>query len=141
MHNYHCLLQVLFSSVRYICLYNSHCIKRVRIRSYSGPHIWRIFPHLDWIRRDTQENGWKMWTRVFPNNSTLFLCSVTHWRSIELISIDLSIFVINSNVKLWETNYRKNSATRFVWPQTPGPIIRSLVLGPQSPVVMFCLCS
>ena len=31
----------------------SHCVKRVRIRSYSGPHFSRIFPHSDWIRRDT----------------------------------------------------------------------------------------
>ena len=29
------------------------CVKRVRIRSYSGPHFTRIFSHLDWIRRDT----------------------------------------------------------------------------------------
>ena len=26
---------------------------RVRIRSYSGPHFSCIFPHSDWIRRDT----------------------------------------------------------------------------------------
>ena len=30
-----------------------YCVKRVRIRSYSGPHFSRIFPHSDWIRRDT----------------------------------------------------------------------------------------
>ena len=28
--------------------------KRVRIRNYSGPHFSRIFPHSDWIRRDTE---------------------------------------------------------------------------------------
>ena len=28
-------------------------IKRVRIRSYSGPHFSRIALHSDWIRRDT----------------------------------------------------------------------------------------
>ena len=33
-----------------------HCIKSVHIRSYSGPHFSRIFPHLDWTRRDTWEN-------------------------------------------------------------------------------------
>ena len=27
---------------------DSHCVKSVRIRSYSGPHFSRIFPHLDW---------------------------------------------------------------------------------------------
>ena len=30
-----------------------HCVKRVRIRNYSGPHFFRIFPYSDWIRRDT----------------------------------------------------------------------------------------
>ena len=28
------------------------CTKDFRIRSYSGPHFSRIFPHLDWTRRD-----------------------------------------------------------------------------------------
>ena len=32
---------------KYVCKY--HCVKNVRVRSYSGPH----FPHSDWIRRDT----------------------------------------------------------------------------------------
>ena len=32
------------------CLY---CVKSVRIRSYSGPHLSRIFRHSDWIRRAT----------------------------------------------------------------------------------------
>ena len=30
-----------------------YCVKSVRTRSYSDPHFSRIFPHLDWIRRDT----------------------------------------------------------------------------------------
>ena len=30
-----------------------HCVKSVRIRSYAGTHFSRIFPHSDWIRRDT----------------------------------------------------------------------------------------
>ena len=29
-------------------------VKRVRIRSYSGPHFFRIFPHSDRIWRDTE---------------------------------------------------------------------------------------
>ena len=36
-----------------LCCQN-HCLKRVRIRSYSGPHFSRIFLHSDWIRRDTE---------------------------------------------------------------------------------------
>ena len=31
-----------------------HCIKGVRIRSYSGPHFSHIFPHSDWIRGDVR---------------------------------------------------------------------------------------
>ena len=31
-----------------------HYVKSVRIGSYSGPHFSHIFPHSDWIRRDTQ---------------------------------------------------------------------------------------
>ena len=30
-----------------------HGVKRVRIRSYSGPHFPQISPHSDWIRRDS----------------------------------------------------------------------------------------
>ena len=30
-----------------------YSVKSVRIRSYSGPHFSSIFPHSDWIRRDT----------------------------------------------------------------------------------------
>ena len=31
-----------------------YCVKSVRSRSYSGPHFSHIFPHSDWIRRDTE---------------------------------------------------------------------------------------
>ena len=32
----------------------SHCIKSVRIRSYSGLYFSCIFPHSDWIQRETE---------------------------------------------------------------------------------------
>ena len=32
---------------------DQHCVKRVRIWSYSGSHFSRIFLHSDWIQRDT----------------------------------------------------------------------------------------
>ena len=35
------------------CCYKHPLRKRVRIWSYSGPHFSSIFPHLDWIQRDT----------------------------------------------------------------------------------------
>ena len=31
-----------------------HYVKSVRIRSYLGPHFSRIFPHSDWIGRNTE---------------------------------------------------------------------------------------
>ena len=34
---------------------DSHCVKIVHIRSYSGLHFFRIFQHSDWIRRDTSK--------------------------------------------------------------------------------------
>ena len=52
------------------------CVKIVRIRSYSGLHFSRIFPHSDWIRRDTSclsvfsANARKMWTRITQNTDT-----------------------------------------------------------------------
>ena len=52
-----------------------HCVKTVRIRSYSGPHFPPIFPHLDWIRRDTEylsvfsPNEGKCGKNVDQNNS------------------------------------------------------------------------
>ena len=34
-------------------IWSIYCVKRVRIRSYSGPHFSCIFPHSHWIERDT----------------------------------------------------------------------------------------
>ena len=34
--------------------YHVHCVKCVRIRSYSGPHFSGSFPHSNWIRRNTE---------------------------------------------------------------------------------------
>ena len=58
-----------------------HYVKRVRIRSYSGPHFSRIFLHSDWIRRDTSvfspdagkwENTGKMGVRINPNTDSFY---------------------------------------------------------------------
>ena len=55
-----------------------HCIKRVRIQSYSGPHFSLIFPHFDWIQRDTSylsifsPNAGKMQTRITANADTFY---------------------------------------------------------------------
>ena len=58
-----------------------HWVKRVRIRSYSGPHFSQIFPHLDGIRRDTEylpvfspntgKSG-KMRTKITPNMDSFY---------------------------------------------------------------------
>ena len=65
-----------------------HCVKSVHIRSHSGPHFSRIFPHLDWIRSDTEhlsvslrispysvrmrKNAGKMRTRITPNTDSFY---------------------------------------------------------------------
>ena len=42
------MIQFLFEIVESL-----HRVKSVGIRSHSGPHFSRIFPHSDWIQRDT----------------------------------------------------------------------------------------
>ena len=68
----------IFFCLFFFCCY-FHCVKCVRFRSYSGPHFSRIFPHLDWIRRDTisvfSPNAGKcgkMWTRITPNTDSFY---------------------------------------------------------------------
>ena len=63
-----------------------HLMKRVRIRSYSSPHFSRIFPHLDWIRRDQylsifNPNAGKCRKNADQNNFKyrLFLFSVSFY--------------------------------------------------------------
>ena len=50
-----------------------HCVKRVRIRSYSGPHfnlsVYRISPYSVRI----QKNPGKMWTRITPNKDSFYV--------------------------------------------------------------------
>ena len=51
-----CYLHTLniYLEIIYIVFDNyNHCVKRVRIRSYSGPHFFRIFPNSECIRRVT----------------------------------------------------------------------------------------
>ena len=63
------------------------CVKRIRIRSYSGPDFSRIFPHSDWIRRDSpylsvfSSNAGKCWKNADQNNSKYghFLRSEYFW--------------------------------------------------------------
>ena len=61
-----------------VSFFNKHCVKKVRIRSYSGLHFSRIFPHSDWISRDTeiQSECAKMWekmrTRITPNTGSFY---------------------------------------------------------------------
>ena len=61
----------------------NHCVKSVRVRSYSGLYFVRIFPHSDWIRRDTEqiispysvwmrENAGKMRTRITSNKDSYY---------------------------------------------------------------------
>ena len=48
------------------CWNNRHCVKRVRIRSYSCPHFSRILPHSDWAFSG------KMQTSMTPNTDSFY---------------------------------------------------------------------
>ena len=68
----------------------SHCVKRARIRSYSGPHFSRIFLHSDWIQISPypvrmRENKGKMRTRITPNADS-FYAVIIHKIEILLLS-------------------------------------------------------
>ena len=74
--SYACLLNV--EPINSMFLKTFHCVKSVRIRSYSGPHFYRIFPHSEWIGRircislysvRMGENARKIETRI----QTLFM--------------------------------------------------------------------
>ena len=75
----------------------SHCVKNVRIRSYSGPHfsrIFRIWTEYGEILRISsysvrmQENAGKMRTKITPNTDNfcavhhIFKCSMLYFCSI-----------------------------------------------------------
>ena len=53
-----------------------HCVKSVRIRSYSDPFFSRIFPHSDWIRPYSvrmRENAGKMQIRITLNTDPFYV--------------------------------------------------------------------
>ena len=55
IHHKICVFNIFisfFDKVSKFCNRLLHCLKIVRIRSYSGPHFSHIFPHSDWMRRD-----------------------------------------------------------------------------------------
>ena len=52
-----------------------HCLKNVRIRSYSGPH----FPAFGLNMGKSlciQSECWKMWTRTTPNTDTFYAVQI-----------------------------------------------------------------
>ena len=78
-------------------IHGFHCVKSVRIRSYSGPH----FPHLDWKRKDTlsvfSPNVGKCEKNADQNNSEygLFLSSGFHY----IIRTDIWLCCLHSKLK------------------------------------------
>ena len=67
-------------------LHALHCVKSVRIQSYSGPHFPRILPHSDWMR----ENAGKMRTKTTPNKDSL--------RSVDVLFYMNVYFFVKSSV-------------------------------------------
>ena len=75
-------------------------LKRVRIRSYSGPHFHRIFPHLDWIRSISpylvrmRENAEKVWTRITPNTEAFY---AVYCKDIQIYIL----YILYIDIHLW----------------------------------------
>ena len=74
-------LLLAFSIILTDAFSNKGCVKSVHIRSYFSPHFSRIFPYLDWIRRDTSflsifspnaGNAGKIRTRITLNTNTSY---------------------------------------------------------------------
>ena len=67
----------------FVLIRETHCVKRVRIRSYSGPHFSRIRTKYGEILRISpysvrmRENAEKMWTRITLNTDIFY--AVTGW--------------------------------------------------------------
>ena len=90
-----------------------HGVKRVRIRNYSGPHFSRIFPHSEWIRRDTaylsvfSPNAGKcrkMRTRITPNTDSFYAVMLTKNITLSLLWPFFEFFFVISvcyRIELW----------------------------------------
>ena len=85
------------------------CVKSVRIRSYSGPHFSRIFPHSDWIRRDKfsvfSPDAGKMWTRIISNTDTFY---ATMFSKISIISTIWTNYLQTINALFWRYSLFSN---------------------------------
>ena len=81
------VVSLKFNSSMVFTVKNAHCLKGVRIWSYSGPHFSCIFPLSNWIQRDTlsvfSSNAGKCRKNTDQNNSEYghFLRSVYFQRS------------------------------------------------------------
>ena len=96
-----------FSMCRNLKNYKGHCVKSVRIRNYSGPHLSRIFPHSDWIRRDTP---------YFPFSSDKKVKIA--FFTISILSFFANIKGVRAHSKLYFLNFRnfyneKNTFAHF----------------------------
>ena len=94
--------EIMFDFLTFAQCWILHCI-----RSYSGPHFFRILPHSDWIRLRIspysvrmRENTGKMRTRITPNTdsfySVLFSCivqSLSRFKSFTKISIIIILYI------------------------------------------------
>ena len=59
---------------------DGHCVKSVRIQSYSGPHFSRMFPHLDIFPYSVliRENVGKMRTRITLHTDLFYAVVCLH---------------------------------------------------------------
>ena len=72
-HLFNMWKHVHFHSVFHV-LFIHHCIKSVRIRSYSGPYFpaFGLTTERYEVSLHIQFECWKMWTRITPNTDTFY---------------------------------------------------------------------
>ena len=80
-----CKFLTLFHDLKHKSNLRHPLRKTVRIRSYSGPHFSRIFPHSDWIRRDTSYSK-LFWSVFFPQFPAFGLNTESYFVSLRIQS-------------------------------------------------------
>ena len=78
---------------QWYCTSVFHCVKSVRIRSYSGPHFSRISPHSE------GKNPGKMGTRITPNTDTFYAVFVVNKEHTEPIYVEFVLVCLLHKIR------------------------------------------
>ena len=111
------------------CCYKHPLRKRVCIWSYSGPHFSCIFPHSDWIRRDTPnlftQWSWRKWNGNNHKGRTIFYHSWGNRHSIFFFFF-ISIMLYQETQLLYHLNYAISENTVIMWTDITDSLLIAL---------------